>query len=151
MIQMVDSGKARAPSQVVVNALFQSFPGIANVAFVCMLFYLIFGILGLSLLMGSYDYCYDREEGGKLDEDWLWDLQLYPGQTTSSDWPLSQVNRTFCDSFNGALNNSLQYPDPSKVRALCSWHGRTEACLRGLMCVVRPPFLVLDFAMKPRL
>jgi len=45
--------------KVVVNALFQAIPGIANVSLVCMLFYLIFGILGLNLFMGKMYYCAD--------------------------------------------------------------------------------------------
>ena len=42
-----------------VNALFSAIPGIANVSFVCLLFYLIFGILGLNLFMGKMYYCAD--------------------------------------------------------------------------------------------
>lgn len=61
-----------------MNALFQSFPGIANVALVCILFYLIFGILGLNLLISQYGYCMDVETGEALNEAWLWDLSLPP-------------------------------------------------------------------------
>lgn len=50
--------------KVVVNALFQAIPGIANVSFVCLLFYLIFGILGLNLFMGKMYYCADVEDDG---------------------------------------------------------------------------------------
>jgi len=50
--------------KVVVNALFQAIPGIANVSFVCLLFYLIFGILGLNLFMGKMYYCADYENVG---------------------------------------------------------------------------------------
>ena len=45
--------------KVVVNALFSAVPGITNVAFVCLLFYVIFGILGLNLFMGKMYYCGD--------------------------------------------------------------------------------------------
>ena len=45
--------------KVVVNALFSAIPGITNVAFVCLLFYVIFGILGLNLFMGKMYYCGD--------------------------------------------------------------------------------------------
>mmetsp|Transcript_3119 Transcript_3119/g.7221 ORF Transcript_3119/g.7221 Transcript_3119/m.7221 type:complete len:1718 (+) Transcript_3119:685-5838(+) len=50
--------------KVVVNALFQAIPGIANVSFVCLLFYLIFGILGLNLFMGKMYFCQDMEAVG---------------------------------------------------------------------------------------
>jgi len=55
--------------KVVVNALFQAIPGIANVSFVCLLFYLIFGILGLNLFMGKYYYCQDLDSGEVIDPD----------------------------------------------------------------------------------
>ena len=45
--------------KVVVNALFSAVPGITNVALVCLLFYVIFGILGLNLFMGKMYYCGD--------------------------------------------------------------------------------------------
>jgi len=53
--------------KVVVNALFQAIPGIFNVSFVCLLFYLIFGILGLNLFMGKYFYCEDSDSGEVID------------------------------------------------------------------------------------
>ena len=43
--------------KVVVNALFQAIPGCGNVALVCGLFYLIFGILGVNLFKGMFQYC----------------------------------------------------------------------------------------------
>ena len=48
--------------KVVVNALFSAVPGITNVAFVCLLFYVIFGILGLNLFMGKMYYCADTDD-----------------------------------------------------------------------------------------
>eukprot|EP00793_Prasinoderma_coloniale_P003769 PRCOL_00003146-RA len=43
--------------KVIVNALFKAIPAIGNVLLVCALFYLIFGILGLNLLLGRLRYC----------------------------------------------------------------------------------------------
>jgi hypothetical protein len=43
--------------KVVVAALFQAVPAIANVALVCLVFYLIFGILGLNLFIGKLHRC----------------------------------------------------------------------------------------------
>ena len=49
--------------KIVVNALFQSIPGIGNVMLVCVLFYVIFGILGVNLLKGTFFYCEDHDSG----------------------------------------------------------------------------------------
>ena len=43
--------------RIVIEALFQAIPPIMNVALVCILFYLIFGILGLNLFMGKLYRC----------------------------------------------------------------------------------------------
>lgn len=56
--------------KVVVSALFQAVPAIGNVALVCFLFYLIFGILGLNLFMGKMHRCVE------VDGDVLSPLQL---------------------------------------------------------------------------
>ena len=47
--------------KIVVNALFQSIPPISNVLLVCLLFYMIFGILGVSLFSGKFQYCADGD------------------------------------------------------------------------------------------
>ena len=49
--------------RIVIEALFQAVPPIMNVALVCILFYLIFGILGLNLFMGKMYRCvYDSTD-----------------------------------------------------------------------------------------
>jgi Ion transport protein len=55
-------------SQVVVNALFQSIPASANVLLVCLLFYLVFGILFVDLLKGEFENC--QSQGERLDPDY---------------------------------------------------------------------------------
>jgi uncharacterized membrane protein YgcG len=50
--------------KLVVSALFQAIPAIAHVALVCVLFYLVFGILGLNLFMGKMHRC--EEVGGEV-------------------------------------------------------------------------------------
>lgn len=55
--------------QVVVNALFQSIPASANVLLVCFLFYLIFGILFVDLMKGSFERC--EADGARLDPDYF--------------------------------------------------------------------------------
>lgn len=45
--------------QVVVNALVQAIPAICNVLLVCLIFWLIFAIMGVQLFGGKYFYCTD--------------------------------------------------------------------------------------------
>mmetsp|Transcript_3541 Transcript_3541/g.12709 ORF Transcript_3541/g.12709 Transcript_3541/m.12709 type:complete len:1714 (-) Transcript_3541:989-6130(-) len=78
--------------KVVVNALFQAIPGIANVSFVCLLFYLIFGILGLNLFMGKYYYCEDKGSGEVIDPD----LLGIPGNLMDKLWCDEAVHMSTC-------------------------------------------------------
>lgn len=55
---------------MVVNALFQSIPASGNVLLVCTLFYLIFGILFVSLFKGTYRQC-ESLAGDRLDPDYV--------------------------------------------------------------------------------
>jgi len=49
--------------KLIVNALLASLPSIMNVTIVCMLFILIFAIVGVSFFKGAYGYCLlDDEE-----------------------------------------------------------------------------------------
>ena len=45
------------PLQVVVNALLGAIPSIMNVLLVCLIFWLIFSIMGVNLFAGKYYYC----------------------------------------------------------------------------------------------
>ena len=61
---------SRVPElKVVVNALFRSLPGLGNVFLVSLLFWLIFGILGMQLFMGSFAKCYYYDDSGALTDD----------------------------------------------------------------------------------
>ena len=53
--------------KVVVNALFRSLPGLGNVLLVALLFWLIFGILGMQLFMGAFARCSDEDIDAKVD------------------------------------------------------------------------------------
>ncbi|XRB04885.1 voltage-dependent calcium channel L type [Pycnococcus provasolii] len=54
---------SRVPElKLVVNALLRSVPGLGNVLFVSLLFWLIFGILAMQLFMGKYHRCDDGTE-----------------------------------------------------------------------------------------
>ena len=45
--------------QVVVNALVGAIPSIFNVLLVCLIFWLIFSIMGVNLFAGKYYYCWN--------------------------------------------------------------------------------------------
>ncbi|KAA0159275.1 hypothetical protein FNF28_05910 [Cafeteria roenbergensis] len=53
-LRMVSRNKGM---RLVVNALFSSMPAILNVLFVCLLFFLIFGIIGVSYFKGAFGQC----------------------------------------------------------------------------------------------
>ena len=52
--------------RVVVGALFGSIPAMFNVVLVCLLFFLIFGIMGVNLLQGCSSRCVDADSGEDL-------------------------------------------------------------------------------------
>ena len=59
---------SRVPElKVVVNALFASIPGMGNVFMVSLLFWLIFGILGMQLFMGAFARCDDEDVEAKAE------------------------------------------------------------------------------------
>lgn len=56
--------------QVVVNALVQAIPAICNVLLVCLIFWLIFAIMGVQLFGGKYFNCVD-ENGEKCNTSYV--------------------------------------------------------------------------------
>jgi Ion transport protein len=90
--------------QVVVNALFQSIPASGNVLLVCFLFYIIFGIMFVSLLKGTFEQC--QSEHGRLDPEYY----LQP-----ADGP---ITRTWCEagSHNISASDSVYHSQiPAKA------------------------------------
>lgn len=49
--------------QVVVNALVGAVPSIFNVLLVCLIFWLIFSIMGVNLFAGKFYYCFNETSG----------------------------------------------------------------------------------------
>lgn len=47
--------------KLVVNSILSSIPNLINVFLISILFYFVFGVLGLSMLMGKVSYCEDAE------------------------------------------------------------------------------------------
>ena len=65
---------SRVPElRVVVDALLRSLPGLGNVLLVALLFWLIFGILGMQLFMGAFSRCSDEsvEEKALCIDGWV--------------------------------------------------------------------------------
>uniref|UniRef100_A0A8C4SHK0 Sodium channel protein n=1 Tax=Erpetoichthys calabaricus TaxID=27687 RepID=A0A8C4SHK0_ERPCA len=53
--------------RVVVNALVGAIPSIMNVLLVCLIFWLIFSIMGVNLFAGKYGYCFNETEEAYFD------------------------------------------------------------------------------------
>lgn len=49
-----------SPPEVVVNALIGAIPSIMNVLLVCLIFWLIFSIMGVNLFAGKFGKCVNR-------------------------------------------------------------------------------------------
>ena len=55
--------------KVVVNALIGATPSIVNVLLVCLIFWLIFAIIGVNLFSGKYYKCWDTENDVKFSNE----------------------------------------------------------------------------------
>ena len=55
--------------KVVVNALVGALPSIFNVLLVCLIFWLIFAIIGVNMFMGRFYKCIDTETGAKFSQE----------------------------------------------------------------------------------
>ena len=78
--------------KVVVNALVGALPSIFNVLLVCLIFWLIFAIIGVNMFMGKFYKCIELESGVKFSHE------IIP-------------NRTICDIEPGArwMNARITY------------------------------------------
>nr|AKH03687.1 voltage-gated sodium channel alpha subunit LNav14a21+ [Lymnaea stagnalis] len=75
--------------RVVVNALFKAIPSICNVLLVCLVFWLIFGIMGVQLFNGKFHACV-CENGTRCEPD------VIPNRTVCElqgyNWTNAQIN-----------------------------------------------------------
>ncbi len=55
--------------KVVVNALVGALPSIFNVLLVCLIFWLIFAIIGVNTFMGKYQRCVDEDSGERFNHE----------------------------------------------------------------------------------
>ncbi|KAG2493814.1 hypothetical protein HYH03_008033 [Edaphochlamys debaryana] len=94
--------------RIVILALFSSLRSLVYVGIVCVLFYLLFGILGVNLLKGELRFCQDLATGDMLD---AWTL-MPPGGSINSSW-CKQPNLTATTSaYHAPLNLSFPAPAP---------------------------------------
>ena len=66
---MTPSSPPPAP-QVVVNALLGAIPSIMNVLLVCLIFWLIFSIMGVNFFAGKFQKCINKTNEGFLLVPW---------------------------------------------------------------------------------
>lgn len=87
-------------SKVVVNALIQAIPAIFNVLLVCLIFWLIFSIMGVQLFLGKFYQCIDAVTKIKFNSTYI-PNKLTCLNTNGTIWYNPQIN------FDNVLNAYL--------------------------------------------
>lgn len=84
------------PMQVVVNALVGAIPSIMNVLLVCLIFWLIFSIMGVNLFAGKYHYCFNESSEIRFEIDFVNNKteceKLMEGNNTEIRWKNVKIN-----------------------------------------------------------
>lgn len=87
---------ASLPMQVVVNALVGAIPSIMNVLLVCLIFWLIFSIMGVNLFAGKYHYCFNETSEIRFEIDEVNNKtdceKLMEGNNTEIRWKNVKIN-----------------------------------------------------------
>ena len=81
--------------KVVVNALIGALPSIFNVLMVCVIFWLIFAIIGVNLFMGKYYKCINTETGERYSHEMIPNrtiCMLEKERGEPADWVNSNIN-----------------------------------------------------------
>jgi hypothetical protein len=82
--------------QVVVNALVGAIPSIMNVLLVCLIFWLIFSIMGVNLFAGKYHYCFNETSEIRFEIDEVNNKtdceKLMEGNNTEIRWKNVKIN-----------------------------------------------------------
>uniref|UniRef100_A0A8B9TEV1 Sodium channel protein n=1 Tax=Anas platyrhynchos TaxID=8839 RepID=A0A8B9TEV1_ANAPL len=82
--------------RVVVNALVGAIPSIMNVLLVCLIFWLIFSIMGVNLFAGKYHYCFNETSEERFEIDIVnnkTDCEaLMPPNSTEIRWKNVKIN-----------------------------------------------------------
>uniref|UniRef100_A0A803VS02 Sodium channel protein n=1 Tax=Ficedula albicollis TaxID=59894 RepID=A0A803VS02_FICAL len=81
---------------VVVNALVGAIPSIMNVLLVCLIFWLIFSIMGVNLFAGKYHYCFNETAEHRFEIDVVNNKTqceaLMPPNSTEIRWKNVKIN-----------------------------------------------------------
>lgn len=84
------------PMQVVVNALVGAIPSIMNVLLVCLIFWLIFSIMGVNLFAGKYHYCFNETSEIRFEIEIVNNKtdceKLMEGNNTEIRWKNVKIN-----------------------------------------------------------
>ncbi len=81
--------------RVVVNALVGALPSIFNVLLVCLIFWLIFAIIGVNTFMGRFQKCVDTNTGEKFSHEIIPDREVCLAEKAlnrSVDWINPTIN-----------------------------------------------------------
>uniref|UniRef100_A0A452RF16 Sodium channel protein n=1 Tax=Ursus americanus TaxID=9643 RepID=A0A452RF16_URSAM len=82
--------------RVVVNALVGAIPSIMNVLLVCLIFWLIFSIMGVNLFAGKYHYCFNETSEIRFDIEDVNNKteceKLMEGNNTEIRWKNVKIN-----------------------------------------------------------
>ena len=82
--------------QVVVNALVGAIPSIMNVLLVCLIFWLIFSIMGVNLFAGKYHYCFNESSEIRFEIEDVNNKteceKLMEGNNTEIRWKNVKIN-----------------------------------------------------------
>jgi len=110
--------------KVVVNALIGALPSIFNVLLVCLIFWLIFAIIGVNTFMGRYQKCIDTVTNEKFSHEIIPDREACLSEKAlnkSVDWVNSPIN---FDNVMSAYVALFQVITPkSLVKQLSRWGG----------------------------
>uniref|UniRef100_A0A286XJV3 Sodium channel protein n=1 Tax=Cavia porcellus TaxID=10141 RepID=A0A286XJV3_CAVPO len=81
---------------VVVNALVGAIPSIMNVLLVCLIFWLIFSIMGVNLFAGKYHYCFNETSEIRFEIEFVNNKteceKLMEGNNTEIRWKNVKIN-----------------------------------------------------------
>ena len=82
--------------KLVVNSILASIPNLINVFLISILFFFVFGVLGLSILMGRVSYCFDPNAPEGTDDESI-KLDKIPCLEQGKDWltPENNYNNIF--------------------------------------------------------
>nr|XP_023423444.1 LOW QUALITY PROTEIN: sodium channel protein type 8 subunit alpha [Cavia porcellus] len=82
--------------RVVVNALVGAIPSIMNVLLVCLIFWLIFSIMGVNLFAGKYHYCFNETSEIRFEIEFVNNKteceKLMEGNNTEIRWKNVKIN-----------------------------------------------------------